>query len=811
MMLPGLAAAGPSVVQGVYIEDTYYPTIQEAIDAGSGNVLRILPGKYDGSLSIQNKTGITLDVYNPGGEVTINAGTAEPAIFISGASHGIIINNLKIKGSGEGCGIQVDSSAEGTTVTVNNNTISGFSEGIRVIEGSIVLEGNTFENNGVPVRYMAAEQNPLLTEPGNNILIGRVDIIPQGQSAVWGITQSIQEAVNYASDGSTLNIYAGEYEEQVIVKEKRLNLIGIEGRDSTIIKTPDDPGILSLDQIKAMYPAPLTQSRQQYEQKEQLQKEQLQNERLQNEQLRPQDLAANVSPDHQRHKVKVSNFLNQVTRDSEDAGIYMALIIVNYESQLPVTVQGLTVTGLAILGADGSIIQDNCFKDNQFAGAYLGWVDAVWNEDGTRIIEPVLIRNNIFTQNNDALFIGGLYEYDDSSYNVSVEENEFIGNECCGLYAFNANGLILTGNHFKDNKYNGAYLYDTDNWSQYDAYEQAAGVYGNTFDNNGAAGLYLDYSYYLPVLENEMKNNGYGGIGTEELYGCQFSRNSITGNGWDGIYLYFSEGCEITDNIISGNGTGLLPEELENDPDYVYCGLDMWFSNDNIITGNKIEGNKDVGLGLDCCEYNLIKNNHIQNNGHQPEEDEQFGPSYGGILVNYYYYEDGELYIYEDNFVCFNNITGNTPNGLEFYVDFDDIAFGLEGMAPEKNSTPAPGEAPEAGSEMSYSYQYNWWGDKSGPIDEGQGYLFSDQPGNLLGKGDKVVGFWIGEYAPWLSAPFDTAHPGPEPVSPLPLAGGWSLISTPYTLGVNSWNDIINLGEKLDASVIVRYNSTSKT
>ena len=28
---------------------------------------------------------------------------------------------------------------------------------------------------------------------------------------------------------------------------------------------------------------------------------------------------------------------------------------------------------------------------------------------------------------------------------------------------------------------------------------------------------------------------------------------------------------------------------------------------------------------------------------------------------------------------------------------------------------------------------------------------------------------------------------------------------------MNSWNDIINLGEKLDASVIVSYNSTSKT
>ena len=181
--------------------------------------------------------------------------------------------------------------------------------------------------------------------------------------------------------------------------------------------------------------------------------------------------------------------------------------------------------------------------------------------------------------------------------------------------------------------------------------------------------------------------------------------------------------------------------------------------------------------------------------------------------MNYYYYEDGEWYFYDyDNYVCFNNITGNTPNGLEFYDDFDDTAFGLEDMVLEKISSSAPVEAPEANSEMSYyGFQYNWWGDASGPVDEGQGYLFGGQPGNLLGKGDKVVGAWIEDYAPWLSAPFDTAYPGPGPVSPLPLASGWSLVSTPYVLGVDSWNDIINLGKKLDASVIVRYDSRSKT
>lgn len=167
---------------------------------------------------------------------------------------------------------------------------------------------------------------------------------------------------------------------------------------------------------------------------------------------------------------------------------------------------------------------------------------------------------------------------------------------------------------------------------------------------------------------------------------------------------------------------------------------------------------------------------------------------------------------YVVNSICFNNITGNEPNGvvvLDLLLNSGAIS---RDTAPANTSTVAPQKVPYVGSEMSYyGFQYNWWGDRSGPIDEEQGYLFSGRPGNLLGTGDKVVGFGIEDYAPWLSGPFDTAHPGPEPVSPLPLAGGWSLFSTPYTLGVNSWNDIINLGEKLDASVIVSYNSTSKT
>ena len=104
---------------------------------------------------------------------------------------------------------------------------------------------------------------------------------------------------------------------------------------------------------------------------------------------------------------------------------------------------------------------------------------------------------------------------------------------------------------------------------------------------------------------------------------------------------------------------------------------------------------------------------------------------------------------YVVNSICFNNITGNEPNGvvvLDLLLNSGAIS---RDTAPANTSTVAPEKVPYAGSEMSYyGFQYNWWGDKSGPIDEEQGYLFSGRPGNLLGTGDKVVGFGIEDYAP---------------------------------------------------------------
>jgi parallel beta-helix repeat protein len=838
MVLPGPAAAGPSVVQGVYVGDDYYHTIQDAIDAGSGKVLRILPGAYDESLSIDNKTSVTMDVYNPGDEVIINVGTKEPAISITGASKDIIINNLVIKGSGEGCGIHVNSSADGISVTMNNNTISGCSEGIHILAGSIVLEGNTlqrnaeavcviesdtaiptvelnnntFEYNGIPVHYENPEGQSLRmadTDLENNEMIGRVDIVPEGQSAVWGITQSIQEAVNYAPDGSTLNIYAGEYEEQVIVKDKALNLIGKDGRDCTSIITPEDKKSAALGGMNAMYSAPLAQFDLYGWQGV--------------EQLQVRDLLAGAASQPAKKAFALAEGSSDETEISDT--LDMALIIMNYASKKPVTIEGLTVTGLAIHGADGSVVRDSCFKDSQLAGVYLDSVDAVWNEDGTSIIKPVLICNNIFTQNLIGLAIdnnidGEDIPYQESSDYVTVEKNEFTQN-VIGLMAVDAKGLILAENDFLENLY-GALLEDV--------YGQEASIEGsikeNKFNDNDLAGLWLQYydnlsvmgneingnNYYgliltgcadLLVTDNEINGNSYDGIFANKVNGCIFSDNDIKGNGRNGISMGNSNTCQIAVNDISGNGIGIPDEELNN-PDNIYCGLFMMGSDYNKISGNTINDNKNVGLFLTDCEENLIKNNNIQNNGHLPEEDDKFGASYGGVLV------DSSFYVV--NSICFNNITGNEPNGvvvLDLLLNSGAIS---KDTAPANTSAVAPEKVPYTSSEMSYyGFQYNWWGDKSGPTDENQGYLFSDQPGNLLGTGQKVVGFWIDDYAPWLSAPFDTAYPGPEPVSPLPLASGWSLISTPYTLGLYSWNDIINLGDKLDASVIVRYNSTTKS
>ncbi|MEW6173776.1 MAG: right-handed parallel beta-helix repeat-containing protein, partial [Bacillota bacterium] len=767
LLLPGVAAAG------VYIGDGYYSTIQSAVDAAyDGDTLLIEEGSYAEDVVITGKS-ITLDVYNPGDEVTITGdGTNDALISIIGTLTGAVtINNLTLDGAGSyQDGVNIDLDAAGS-VTLVGNTIKNCYAGVYIDDTSLVgltMSNNTFEGNRVPV-------DPLITDPGTNTLNGRVDMFDAGGNPA-GITQAIQEAVNRAADNSTLKVYPWTYKEQVVIG-KPLSLISMGNRDNTIIDSTTVSEALPASALRAAAPAA---------------PERVKPPGVEKTQREAPALPDGVQPQHPLRE--------RPQRDEGDAAV-PAVWVYGY----PVTIQGFEITGLQMYYADGSTIKDNRFTRCDWDGAYLWDTDALREYNPAtekyEIVQPVVIENNIFTGNDcDGLYL-------DYSYEVAVRNNEFSGNGWEGLYTCDADGLILTGNTFTGNQGCGAYLYDTDNWEDWG--DQRAEVTGNTFTGNAYEGLIVDYCYYLPVEDNTISGNHVDGLwlGDDSEY-VDVTGNTITGNAWDGIYAWDMYGCRIKGNTVQGNGTGDFPEGYGDVyTEWVFAGIEVYECWDNYIEGNTIDGNKDAGLYLEWSGYNRIAKNQITNNGHA--DNAEFGKGYGGILAGDRY-EYGDYY-WEYNQVQFNNITGNTPYGL-YITGYDEGYW----TSPPSAEPPAFLSDSAVGKEVAariagYGYWapfvLNWWGDASGPADENQGYYVSDRKGNLLGEGQAVVAdLWC--YDPWLSKPFDAADPGP--VLALPVTSGWHLLSTPNTLGLNSWQDVVDLGIDLNASVILRYNSATK-
>ncbi|MEW6572233.1 MAG: right-handed parallel beta-helix repeat-containing protein [Bacillota bacterium] len=766
LLVPGVAAAG------VYIGDDYYSTIQSAVDAANdGDTLLIEGGEYAEDVVITDKS-ITLDVYNPGDGVAVTGdGTNDALISIAGTdSVDVTINNLVLDGGGNyQDGVNIDLDVSGS-VTLEGNTIENCYAGVYIDDISMVdltMENNTFEGNQVPVE-------PLITDPGTNTLNGRVDMF-DGDGNPMGITQAIQEAVDRAGDNYTLNVYPWTYREQVFIG-KPLQPISMGNRDNTVIDSREDLDALTVSALRAAAPAA---------------PERVKPSGVEKTQREAPAVKEGVQPQHP---------LRERPQRLDGGAAEPAVFVWGY----PVTIQGFEITGLYMEYADGSTIKDNRFTSCDWDGAYLYDTDALWDynvaTEEYEIVQPMLIENNIFTENGwNGLCL-------DWCWDVTVKNNELSDNGWEGLYTSDADGLVLTGNTFTGNQDCGAWLYDTDNWEDWG--DQRAEVTGNTFSDNAYEGLIVDYCYYLPVEDNTISGNGEDGLWLcDDTDYARVIGNTITGSGWDGIYMPWAYGCKVTGNTIQGNGTGNLPYEA--DPSWVFAGIELYDCWDNEITENTIDGNKDAGLYLAWSGYNRMAKNNITNNGHA--DNAEFGKGYGGILAgDRYYYGD---YYWYYNQVQFNNITGNTPYGL-YISGYEE---GYWGSAPSAEP-PAFFSDSAVGQEVAAriaQYDYwapfvlNWWGDASGPADEFQGYYVSDQKGNLLGEGQTVMAeLWC--YDPWLSDTFDAPFPGPGPVLALPVTSGWHLLSTPVALGLNSWQDVVQLGVDLDASVILRYDSVNK-
>jgi len=172
-------------------------------------------------------------------------------------------------------------------------------------------------------------------------------------------------------------------------------------------------------------------------------------------------------------------------------------------------------------------------------------------------------------------------------------------------------------------------------------------VNDNVFTNCGG-GVELWFTHDN-IVENNIMHNNHWGIYMHESRNCSIIGNSFVNNVF-GLQLGQSADIEISDNIvednrlqgmlnIKNNNVNIHSNSISFNSDF---GLEVFSSYHNIIKQNNISNNTEQGLSLHKSTYNIISNNNLSNNG-----DEGIG---------FWYHSDNNLI--EDNDIKFSDNQG---------------------------------------------------------------------------------------------------------------------------------------------------------
>lgn len=111
---------------------------------------------------------------------------------------------------------------------------------------------------------------------------------------------------------------------------------------------------------------------------------------------------------------------------------------------------------------------------------------------------------------------------------------------------------------------------------------------------NGAHGIYLEYSDHNTISENVVYHNYDGGITLRYSNYNKILGNTANSHDVDGIYLYYSDNNMILRNTANENFNK---------------GIRLSHSNNNIVIGNTVLLNRGGGVREYNCEGNIFLNN----------------------------------------------------------------------------------------------------------------------------------------------------------------------------------------------------------
>jgi parallel beta-helix repeat protein len=289
-----------------------------------------------------------------------------------------------------------------------------------------------------------------------------------------GNYSKIQDAVDNASEGDTVFVYSGFYEENILISTS-IQLIGIEN-NSTIIDGGSSNTVVTIVADNTV----------------------LLGFTIQN--------AQNDIP-HAGIEISTANNVQILRNIIQDNGM------------LGISIQGPNTQGTRIL--------TNTIRNNSY-GVYL------FNSPNTLILANNICDNGegMYIVGSYASLImnntvanRGLGVHLESTYGVVVNGNKIVNN-ANGVYAFNSSKISITDNLIGWNRWYGLWTKDaSDNI-----------VYGNTISNNIDVGLFLESSFDTTVTNNTIWDND-NGIYLKDSAGNLIQKNNLRNNKVNGCFV----------------------------------------------------------------------------------------------------------------------------------------------------------------------------------------------------------------------------------------------------------------------------------
>jgi parallel beta-helix repeat protein len=310
-----------------------------------------------------------------------------------------------------------------------------------------------------------------------------------------------------------------------------------------------------------------------------------------------------------------------------------------------------------LLSSHYTNISDNNITANSRSGMLIGTshssvsgnIITANNEYGIRFNEGSSnnsVSNNIITNNGDGIWLI-------ISSNNNISGNTVTNNiEGITLYP-SCSGNTVSGNTITDNCNIGVWII------HYNYYNS---IVGNTIANNGE-GITFSYSDYNNVSGNTFTNNGL-------VIGLHAYRNSAENNTVNGKPLVYLDGianCSVGD---AGQVILLRCDNIRVENLNLYranTGVQLFETNNTIISGNTITANDQYGIELTSSSNNSVSGNTINNNRYGIR---LYSSSNNIIYHNNFIDNTNQVYVYPSGYS--NVWDDGYPSGGNYWSDYTE-------------------------------------------------------------------------------------------------------------------------------------------